>query len=138
MRAFLVFLGFCASALIGPAILRAEDTVNAPVYVVTYFEAGAPAVSQTAALSRQFADASRKQPGNLNFEAFQEIGRPSRFAVLETWRDKAAFEAHQAAADTGGPVRGKGVRRAFRRCAERARRRPGGLRADPCRCLPGA
>jgi quinol monooxygenase YgiN len=45
--------------------------------------------------------ASRKEAGNLVFDAFQEVGRPSRFAVFMGWRDKAAREAHRTgAADT--------------------------------------
>ena len=42
----------------------------------------------------QFVAASRKDPGNAGFEAFQEIGRPSRFALFEAWHDKAASDAH--------------------------------------------
>src|SRR5262249_60405 len=34
----------------------------------------------------------------LAFEMFQEVARPSRFAVVEVWRDKKAAEAHGKAA----------------------------------------
>jgi|SRR5690348_3170848 quinol monooxygenase YgiN len=77
----------------------AEDTVSGPVYIVTYFDVAPTAAQQTAAIARQYADASHKEDGNVGFEAFEEIGRPNRFAILEAWRDKKASDAHNA-----GPV----------------------------------
>ncbi len=79
---------FLAAAL-GLATMRpvdAEDTVTGPVYIVTYFDVAPTSTQQSAALAREFADASRKEDGNAGFEAFEEIGRPSRFA---TWRSGA-------------------------------------------------
>ncbi len=76
----------------------AEDA--GAVFNVTYFEAAAPDVAKVAAEIRQFAEASRKGPGNAGFEGLQEIGRPSRFAIFEAWRDKAASDAHNAAGPT--------------------------------------
>jgi len=49
-------------------------------------------------IAREFADASRKEDGNAGFEAFEEISRPSRFAILEVWRDKKASDAHDSGA----------------------------------------
>jgi quinol monooxygenase YgiN len=95
---FLHLVGAATLAFAAISPLRAEDAVKANVYAVTYFEAAAPDVAQAAALTRQFAEAGRKAPGNAGFEAFQEIGRPSRFALFEAWRDKAASDAHGAAA----------------------------------------
>jgi quinol monooxygenase YgiN len=68
------------------------------VYLVAYFEAAAPDVAKVAADVRQLVAASRKEPGNLAYDPFQEIGRPSRFAIFDAWRDKAAREAHRTAA----------------------------------------
>jgi quinol monooxygenase YgiN len=90
-------------AALGLAVVRpvyAEETVNGPVYVVTYFDVAPPAAGEAAALARQHADASRKEAGNTGFEMFAEIGRPNRLAILEAWRDKNAYEAHDAAAST--------------------------------------
>jgi quinol monooxygenase YgiN len=75
---------------------HAEDTVNGPVYIVTYFDVAPAAAQQSAALAREFAAASRKEDGNAGFEAFEEIDRPSRFATLEAWRDKKASDAHNS------------------------------------------
>jgi quinol monooxygenase YgiN len=76
--------------------VNAEDTVPGPVYIVTYFDVAPNSTQQSAALAREFAAASRKADGNAGFEAFEEIGRPSRFALLESWRDKKASDAHDA------------------------------------------
>src|SRR5438445_1160607 len=93
VRLFPLILGLAISALAAPTAIRAEDAVNTPVYVVTYFDIAPSAAVESAALARQYAEASRKEPGNVGFEMFAEIGRPNRFATLETWHDKAAYEA---------------------------------------------
>jgi quinol monooxygenase YgiN len=68
-----------------------------PVYVVTYFDIAPAAVRKASGLLRQFAAATRKEDGNVEFSALRETGRPGRYAILEGWRDKAALEAHGAA-----------------------------------------
>ena len=88
-------------AALGLAMVRpvhAEETVSGPVYTVVYFEVDPTEAAQTAAAARQYAEASSKEDGNLAFEIFQEIARPSRFAVVEAWRDQKAAEAHGKAA----------------------------------------
>ena len=80
-------------AALGLAMVRpvhAEETVSGPVYTVVYFEVDPTEAAQTAAAARQYAEASSKEDGNLAFEIFQEIARPSRFAVVEAWRDQKA------------------------------------------------
>jgi quinol monooxygenase YgiN len=94
MRIFSLILGLSTSALIASASLRAEDAVNAPTYLVTYFEVAPNAATQTADLLRQYAGASHTEDGNASVDAFEEIGRPNRFAMVEAWRDKKAVEAH--------------------------------------------
>jgi quinol monooxygenase YgiN len=88
-------------AALGLATVRpvnAEEPVSGPVYTVVYFEVAPTEAAQTAAAARQYAEASGKEDGNVAFEMFQEIARPSRFAVVEVWRDKKAAEAHGKAA----------------------------------------
>jgi len=75
---------------------HAEDTVSGPVYIVTYFDVAPTAGPPAATLARQYGEASRKEDGNAGFEVFEEIGRPSRFAVLEAWHDKKASDTHDA------------------------------------------
>jgi quinol monooxygenase YgiN len=93
-----MILGLAALTLAAGRPVHAEETVSTPVYVVTYFDVAPPAAAQAAAGARQFAEASRKEAGNAGFEMLQEIGRPNRFAILEAWRDKQAYDAHAAAA----------------------------------------
>jgi quinol monooxygenase YgiN len=79
---------------------RAEDAVNAPVYLVAYFEVAPSAANQAAALLRQYAGAGRSEDGNASLDGFEEIGRPSRFAIVEAWRDQKAAEAHGSSGAT--------------------------------------
>jgi quinol monooxygenase YgiN len=70
--------------------------MSGPVYIATYFDVAPTATQQSLAIARQFGEASRKEDGNAGFEVFEEIGRPSRFAMFEVWRDKKASDAHNA------------------------------------------
>ena len=80
--------------------INAEEAVNTPVYAVTYLEVAPPSAAQAASLARQYAEASRKEAGNVAFDMLAEIGRPNRLAILQAWRDKPALDAHVAAAST--------------------------------------
>jgi quinol monooxygenase YgiN len=89
----------------GMAVLAAAATAQAQaqdssVYVVTYVDVMPSSVAAGAALLKQYRDASRKEDGGARVEVLQEIGRPNRFAVVEVWKDKAARDAHVAAAST--------------------------------------
>ncbi len=70
---------------------------DGPRYIATYVEVMPSAVSDGAALVRQFRDAARKEAGNLRLEAAQRISQPNQFVILEAWQDQAALEAHQKA-----------------------------------------
>ncbi|HEY2230995.1 MAG TPA: antibiotic biosynthesis monooxygenase [Xanthobacteraceae bacterium] len=72
----------------------------APVYAVTYLDVSTDWVLQGTGLIKQFSDLSRKQDGNLEFSVMQETDRPNRFAIVEGWKDQAAFAAHGKSADT--------------------------------------
>jgi quinol monooxygenase YgiN len=91
-------LGLVPLALAAVHSATAQQAGGAAVYTVTYFEAAVPDIGHAISLIRQFAKASGNEPGSAGFEAFQEIGRPSRFALFEGWRDKAAADAHDKAA----------------------------------------
>jgi len=70
------------------------------VYLVTYIEVMPNAAASGAALLERYSDASRKEIGNLSFDVLHEMARPERFAILEVWKDKAAFDGHDKAAST--------------------------------------
>jgi quinol monooxygenase YgiN len=82
------------------AIQSAPAQDDATAYLVTYIDALPASTKQSAALLKQIADAGRKEAGNLRFEVLQRTAPASQFLVLEAWKDKAAFEAHMAAAST--------------------------------------
>jgi quinol monooxygenase YgiN len=68
------------------------------VYLATYVEVMPGAESSGAALLARYRDASREEDGNQRFDLLHEIERPNRSAILEVWRDKAAFDGHDKAA----------------------------------------
>jgi quinol monooxygenase YgiN len=51
-------------------------------------------------LLRRYREAARKEGGNLRCEIVQRIDQPHQFAILEIWKDQAAFEAHGKSAST--------------------------------------
>jgi quinol monooxygenase YgiN len=89
--------GLLAAA--GLAIVTLATSASAQVsadavYAVTYLDVSTDWVLQGSGLIKQFRDASRRQAGNLEFTVLQESERPNRFAILEGWKDQAAFDAH--------------------------------------------
>jgi quinol monooxygenase YgiN len=94
-----------AATLLGAAFLAAlaapsahAQAENSPAYLVTYLEVTPAAEAAAISLLKKVATASRKEGGNLRYEILQEIGRPAQFAILETWSDAKAQEAHASGA----------------------------------------
>ncbi len=84
----------------GIATGSATPAAVGAVLVVTHIDVlGAGAVKAREML-RTLADASRKEPGNVRFDALQGV-RQNHFTVVEVWRDERAREAHL----TGAPTR---------------------------------
>jgi quinol monooxygenase YgiN len=65
-----------------------------PVYAVTYLDVGTGAVPQGVDLLKKYRELSAREAGELEFTILQETSRPNRFAIVEGWKDQAAFEAH--------------------------------------------
>jgi quinol monooxygenase YgiN len=78
---------------------RAQAPEDQSAYVVTYIEVAPSAEADAATLLRRVAAASRKEAGNLRYDVLQHSERKSQFAILESWSDGKAFEAHR-----GGPA----------------------------------
>jgi autoinducer 2-degrading protein len=74
------------------------------VYLTTYVEAlpfdALSAQSGAALALEHYRDASRREAGNLRFDALIELSRPNRFVILEAWRDASVFDAHDKADST--------------------------------------
>jgi len=98
MRLFVsALLALASTYMFATSPLLAQDSA---VYVVSYIETAPAAAVPAAGLLRQFADAARKQPGNMRFELLQRVARSNQFATLATWKDRNAYDAHLAAPDT--------------------------------------
>jgi quinol monooxygenase YgiN len=94
----LALLAFVALSLGLMQTARSQD--SDPAYIVAYFET-LPAVAVKARdLAQQLAVQSRRDNGNVRFEALQRIGQPNHFAILELWKNKEAQAAHASAAHT--------------------------------------
>ena len=87
-----------------PASLWAQARADAPtdttVYAVSYVEVMPSSEQAAVAALRQYRDASRKDEGYVRFELFEQIARPGHFAIVETWTDQKALDAHGTAAHT--------------------------------------
>jgi quinol monooxygenase YgiN len=79
---------------------QTPPAIEGPVYVATYVELVPTAVNEGGALLKQYRDASRKDAGNVRTELVQEVGRPTRFAILGIWADQKAFDMHGKTAHT--------------------------------------
>src|SRR5260370_4819880 len=102
--AFAMFAGVTPARAQAPAPAPSppapsQPAPSGPAFCVTYFEVEPAASRKTGGLLRQFAGATRKEDGNVEFIALHESWRPGRFAIVEAWRDKAALDAHGAAAE---------------------------------------
>ena len=73
---------------------RAQAPADTAVYAVSYIEVLPSAKGTAVTALKQYREASRKDEGYVRFEFFEQIGRPGHFAILETWTDQKAFDAH--------------------------------------------
>src|SRR5579862_2429813 len=85
---------FAAAILTTLAAPGALAQAPGPTDAVTYIEVTPSAETETANLLRQLATASRKEAGSVSFTVLQHSERPAQFAILETWSDGKALEAH--------------------------------------------
>ena len=86
----------CAVAL-GVATNGSAQTADTARYAVAYVEVTPTSVAPATKAFRTYRDAVARETGFVATEFFEQIGRPGHFVVYETWRDQAAFDAHQAA-----------------------------------------
>ena len=67
-------------------------------FAVAYVETRADAAAAGRAALERYRDAVRSQTGCLGVELFEQGGRRGRFAVVESWRDAAMFDARDSMA----------------------------------------
>ena len=95
-------LGACLIATLiswgSPTVAQQEPART--LYVVTYVDVFPNFAADAAKVLQQFAVDSRKESGNVRFEALRDVARLNHFSVLEVWQNQKAFDAHVALAGT--------------------------------------
>jgi quinol monooxygenase YgiN len=70
------------------------------VCAVTHVDVIPPQREPGTAAVKQLSEDSRKHAGNLRHDVLVQTNRPNHFTVVECWKDRKAFDAHVAAAET--------------------------------------
>ena len=83
-----------------PAPAPAAAPVEGNIYSVTYVEVMPRSKAEAVTILRTYRESARKEGGNLRCEVVQRIDQPHQFAILEIWKDQAAFEAHGKTANS--------------------------------------
>jgi len=74
----------------------------AALWVVTHVDAVPMHRESAAARVASHTERSRRAPGCLRFEAWQQAGRPNHMTLIEVWSGAAAHDDHRVADDTRG------------------------------------
>ena len=86
----------CVAALLAASALLAQAPADAAFHAVAYVETSPSGIAATAI--RAYRDATAKQDGCSAVDAFEQIGRPGHWVLVESWRDQKAFDARDPAA----------------------------------------
>jgi quinol monooxygenase YgiN len=70
------------------------------VYAVTHVDVTPPNKDECIVMLKKLADDARKEPGSLQFEAWQQNNRGNHFTVTEIWKSRAAVDGHVVTAST--------------------------------------
>lgn len=73
---------------------------GAAIIAVTHVDVIPPQRENGTALVKQLADDSRKNDGNLRFEALTQTNRQNHFSVIEAWRNRKVLDSHDMNAKT--------------------------------------
>jgi quinol monooxygenase YgiN len=82
---------------VGPVDTKAPASAMA---VVTHVDVIPPQRENGTVFTKQLADLSRKDDGNLRFEAVTQTNRQNHFTLIEIWRDRKTADAHLVAGHT--------------------------------------
>jgi quinol monooxygenase YgiN len=100
------FLSFPSLALFGAAltfaVAHAQEAAppSGPMEVAKYVDIQPGQEKAALAALKKYAAAAGKENGNARLIVLQEERRPSRFLVVEKWKDEASYNAHVAAASS--------------------------------------
>jgi quinol monooxygenase YgiN len=91
------------SILLAAATVAARPQTPAPssaadqtFHAVSYVETAAASATEALKVVRTYREAVARQDGCVQADAFEQIGRPGHWVVIETWRDAKAFDARDA------------------------------------------
>ena len=97
-RASCLWLSIIVSSSIVGVRIDAQAPADTILYTVSYVDIMPSARATAVAALRQYRDTSRREDGYVRFEMLEQVGRPGHFAIVETWKDQKAFDAHEMAA----------------------------------------
>ena len=103
MKKIPCLIGLAAAMIAFATPARAQD---AAVYNIKYIEILPTGWDHAANILRRYAEAGRKQEGNLRFEVLQRRDRPNQFVIIEAWKDSKVLEAY-GTSETTKQMRGK-------------------------------
>lgn len=83
---------------VGPMPAPAAEAGVAAIYAVTHVDVIPTQKDVGVALVQQLSETSRKDAGNIRFEALTQISRPNHMTVVEIWKDAQAVDGHAVAA----------------------------------------
>jgi quinol monooxygenase YgiN len=86
----------CIASNVAPA----QPAQGRVLYAVTHVDVGPPNREKAIDLLKAAAEASRKESGNLAFDALQQSARTNHFEVVEVWKNRKAEDAHEIALET--------------------------------------
>src|SRR5215471_183768 len=99
---------FLAAALSAAAAIPSASAQNnqqiavidGPTYLMTYVEVIPSANARAIAAMKEYRDASRKEPGAMFADIYQEEGQSHRFVLSEIWQNRSMAAAHTQGAAT--------------------------------------
>jgi|SRR5579863_932557 len=83
-----------------PLLLASVVHAQEPVYVVTHIDLLPNGVPVGVVAMKQFAVETAKEKGCVRFEILQQDGRPNHLTLVGIWKDRKAFDDHDAASYT--------------------------------------
>ena len=86
-----------ALAAVGSPTNALAQTADTARYAVAYVDVTPAGVAQATKAFQTYRQAAGGESGFVAFDLFEQLGRAGHFVLVETWRDQAAFDAHQTA-----------------------------------------
>jgi quinol monooxygenase YgiN len=74
--------------------IHAQAPADSTVYPVAYVDVMPASTIAAVAAFKAYREASAREAGHIRIDLFEQVGRPGHFAVVESWRDQSAFDAH--------------------------------------------